>query len=273
MDERHDLRAGDAADRGPAVTTGWSRRDDGETNDRDRSLHDLADATRRLIHHLHVTEAPLEVLDGIGAAVAGMARLLEAHPQGRVYEGFAEAVTADAPSAFFEFSPVIGRSNPLAPPAVLWVEHGVVHGRALFAEAYEGPPGCVHGGFIAATFDEVLGMTQNSTGRPGMTGTLTVRYRAPTPLHTELRLIGEVDRVEGRKLFSSGRMYAGDRLTAEADGVFVAVDPSQLASLADRRASSRRPAPRSQRWASDGRPAPQAERWASDGRPTPQAER
>ena len=36
--------------------------------------------------------------------------------------------------------------------------------------AYEGPPGCVHGGFIAAAFDEVLGSTQSLSGSPGMTG-------------------------------------------------------------------------------------------------------
>jgi acyl-CoA thioesterase FadM len=65
-----------------------------------------------------------------------------------------------------------------------------------------------------------------------MTGTLTVRYRVPTPLHVELRMIGEVDRVEGRKVFATGRMYAGDRLTAEADAVFVTIDPSQFDDLA-----------------------------------------
>ena len=40
---------------------------------------------------------------------------------------------------------------------------------------------------VAAAFDEVLGFVQSLSGRPGMTGTLTVRYRKPTPLHTELR--------------------------------------------------------------------------------------
>ena len=30
-----------------------------------------------------------------------------------------------------------------------------------FGAAYEGPPGSVHGGIIAAAFDEVLGMTQS----------------------------------------------------------------------------------------------------------------
>ena len=63
---------------------------------------------------------------------------------------------------------------------------------------YEGPPGHVHGGFVAAAFDEVLGFVQSTTGQPGMTGTLTIRYRKPTPLDTDLRFEATVQRVEGR---------------------------------------------------------------------------
>ncbi len=64
--------------------------------------------------------------------------------------------------------------------------HGVI-GHANFGVAYEGPPGYVHGGIIAAAFDEVLGMAQSLTGNPGMTGTLSIRYRRPDPcLLTEL---------------------------------------------------------------------------------------
>ena len=81
-----------------------------------------------------------------------------------------------------------------------------------FGAAYEGPPTCVHGGFVAAAFDEVLGLAQSLGGNPGMTGTLTVRYRKPTPLHTDLRFEATLDGQEGRKLFTSGRVYAGDTL-------------------------------------------------------------
>ena len=62
----------------------------------------------------------------------------------------------------------------------------MIKGTVTFGSAYEGPPGHVHGGYVAAAFDELLGMTQSLGGMPGMTGTLTVRYRRPTPLRTEL---------------------------------------------------------------------------------------
>ncbi len=99
-------------------------------------------------------------------------------------------------------------------------------GSAVFGSAYEGPPGAVHGGYVAAAFDEVLGYVQSMSGSPGMTGTLTVKYRKPTPIHTELFFEAELLRVEGRKIFTHGELFAGDLLTAEADGLFISVDRS-----------------------------------------------
>jgi len=104
-----------------------------------------------------------------------------------------------------------------------------------FGSAYEGAPGCVHGGWVAAAFDEALGFAQSLSAHPGMTGTLTVRYRKPTPLHSELRMECWVDRVEGRKVFATGTLHAGDVLTAESEGIFISIDPSRfLALLRDR---------------------------------------
>jgi acyl-coenzyme A thioesterase PaaI-like protein len=89
----------------------------------------------------------------------------------------------------------------------------------------------VHGGFVAAAFDEMLGFAQSLTGNPGMTGTLTVRYRAPTPLKAELGLEAWVERVEGRKIFARGTIRAGALLTAEAEGLFVSIDASRFAEI------------------------------------------
>ena len=56
----------------------------------------------------------------------------------------------------------IGRSGPLSGIATV-----------TFGSAYEGPPGCVHGGYVAAAFDEMLGFVQSLGGNPGMTARLT----------------------------------------------------------------------------------------------------
>jgi acyl-CoA thioesterase FadM len=70
-----------------------------------------------------------------------------------------------------------------------------------------------------------------------MTGTLIVRYRRPTPLHTELRFEAEYLRHEGRKLFTESRVFAGDVLCAEAEGIFVSIDRQRFQDLEDQRAA------------------------------------
>lgn len=71
-----------------------------------------------------------------------------------------------------------------------------------------------------------------------MTGTLSIRYRRPTPLHTDLRFEASLDRKEGRKLFTTGRLYAGDDLCAEAEGLFITVDFSKIAGMMEARKGS-----------------------------------
>ena len=75
-------------------------------------------------------------------------------------------------------------------------------------------------------------MAQSLTGNPGMTGTLTIRYRRPTPLLTELVFQAYVDRVEGRKIFTHGTLSANGVLTAEAEGLFIAVGQERFAAMA-----------------------------------------
>lgn len=203
----------------------------------------LAQHLRRIIERLTSVVAPAEELARAADAAEAFADRLAALPRaGWSFEGFAEAANAPSPAAFFDRSPVIGLANPLAAPITLEVVEDsdgerTVRGTATFGAAYEGPPGNLHGGFVAASFDEVLGFAQTLSGRPGMTGTLTVRYRSPTPLYTELVFRAGVDRVEGRKIFTWGTCHAGDRLTAEAEGIFVSVDFSRFKELLDERPS------------------------------------
>ncbi len=130
------------------------------------------------------------------------------------------------PTDHLRHSPLSGSANPLAPPVDLWTAKGqarggqpVTQGRVRFGAAYEGPPGHVHGGMVAAVFDELLGRAQRSAG---FTGRLTVTYRRPTPLHQDLDLIGWFDRVDGRKSWIKGECRLDGVLLAEAEGLFIA---------------------------------------------------
>jgi acyl-coenzyme A thioesterase PaaI-like protein len=195
-------------------------------------LHRTGDALRRIVHRLHGSPAPAEELAEVATELERLAERLEVFPRGSIYEGFGESPLAGRdPHAFFDHSPMLGRANPLAPPIELWEEGGLMRGRVAFGSAYEGPPGCAHGGYVAAAFDEVLGSTQSLAGRPGMTGRLTVHYRSPTPLHTELRFESRVTQVSGRKTLTHGTLHAGDRLCAEAEGLFIAIDLGKMAEL------------------------------------------
>ena len=209
-------------------------RDAGVTPQR-LEMRRLADAMRLVIDRLVATRAPQERLAEAATALEAIAAQLEGYPQGHTFEGFSESANAGDPHAFFDHSPIIGRANPLAPPLDLATLEDKVVGRARFGSAYEGPPGAVHGGYVAAAFDELLGMAQSLGGKPGMTGTLTIRYRRPHPLHTEIEFEAELVRVEGRKIFTTGRSYAGGNLLAEAEGIFISVDFSKIAELMARR--------------------------------------
>ncbi|CAN5232097.1 PaaI family thioesterase [soil metagenome] len=151
------------------------------------ALKELADTTRSLIDHLVATDAPQQVVEAATVEVAAAAEHFAGYHQGTLY-GFSEAATAGKrEDPLFDHSPLIGMANPLAPPMTIDEVDGLIVASARFGQAYEGPPGCVHGGYVAAAFDELLGATQSLSGAPGMTGTLTVRYEKPTPLHTDLR--------------------------------------------------------------------------------------
>lgn len=203
-------------------------------------IRDVADAVRTLIHRMVATAAPAEAFADIADELRAVAAHLEAYPRQHLFMGPRETALADADTVSgdyegaFDLSPLMGRANPLAPPLRLQIEDDRVVGTATFDSAYEGPPGCVHGGLVAAAFDEVLGLAQMHAGQPGMTARLIVNYRSPTPLHEELRLEGRVARVEGRKTFCTGEIHAGDRLCAEAEGLFVALEPGRFAELLER---------------------------------------
>ena len=114
------------------------------------------------------------------------------------------------PQEFFPTSPVIGFANPVAPPVVVEAVDGELRGTAFFDYQYEGPPTCVHGGVIAMVFDEMLGAANIMAGSPAMTGTLTIKYRKPTPLRTPLRLEARFLEREGRKVRTYGAIFHGD---------------------------------------------------------------
>jgi acyl-coenzyme A thioesterase PaaI-like protein len=199
----------------------------------------LASAMRLVIERLVPSNAPVDELRRAADALERYAEQLRSHPRLRDARLFGESANAGDVGAFFDQSPMIGLANPLAPPLTIGrKDDRHAHATGVFGSAYEGPPGSVHGGFVAAAFDEVLGYVQSLSGAPGMTGTLQVVYRSPTPLHTPLLFEATLERVEGRKIFTSARLEANGQLCAEATGIFISFREGQREKLAAARAAA-----------------------------------
>ncbi|MBL4865461.1 MAG: hypothetical protein JKY67_03695 [Pseudomonadales bacterium] len=131
-----------------------------------------------------------------------------------------EATTVDALN-IVDFSLFIGASTPFTLPMDVWLEGEKVCASANLGIQYEGPPGRVHGGIVCALLDTLLTRAQSITKQMGFTGTLTIKFLAPTPIEADIRMEAEVARVEGRKLFITGKILYDGAVTAEAEGVWI----------------------------------------------------
>lgn len=116
---------------------------------------------------------------------------------------------------------VIGMRNAVAIPLDLHTDDdGRVWTDFHAGAAYEGPPGLVHGGVSALLLDQALGGAAAAGGSPGMTGTLSVRYRRGTPLG-DLHIEAKLDRTEGIKTYVKGHIADAEGVTVEAEGLFI----------------------------------------------------
>lgn len=125
-------------------------------------------------------------------------------------------------AALDQRSPVSGLMNPLAAPLVIETVGDKTYAHAVFGAAYEGPPGILHGGMVSAAFDELLGAAQMASGIAGMTAMLSVKMRRPTPLHTRIEYEAGLDRVDGRKIYASGKSMLDGHVLGEAEALFIA---------------------------------------------------
>lgn len=108
-------------------------------------------------------------------------------------------------------------------------DDGRIEGWARFARFHLGRNGAVHGGCLGLLFDTVLGLTSSVlTGGPRQrTAYLHINYRQIVPIEKKLQIAAGVDRVEGRKIFVSGRLSDGDTVLTDAEALFVLLKPGQ----------------------------------------------
>lgn len=98
-------------------------------------------------------------------------------------------------------------------------------------ERYQGFPGVVHGGIVAAMLDEVCARAHMGIDPPRFmyTARLEVRYRKNVPVEQPLRIVGTALKSKTRSATSSGVIYGPDgEVLAEADALLVDVPQEYL---------------------------------------------
>jgi uncharacterized protein (TIGR00369 family) len=112
---------------------------------------------------------------------------------------------------------------------------GEVTAEIVVPEQFQGYPGIVHGGVVAAMLDETAGRAHMRGDPPRwmVTAQLNVRYRKPVPVGQPLRIVGHAGELKGRVGKAHGEIYGPDgTLLAEAEMVVVDM-PDHLLAGAD----------------------------------------
>jgi hypothetical protein len=125
----------------------------------------------------------------------------------------------------------VGAYNPCFPEYTFdHLEDETASGRVTFPVVFEGPPGLVNGGFLAVFFDCIIQHQSCAAKRTGKTRSLTVTFRRPTPILTELHFDITREESEGR-VTSTARLLLGDEVLCIGEFKTVASSPDKLTGL------------------------------------------
>jgi uncharacterized protein (TIGR00369 family) len=127
---------------------------------------------------------------------------------------------------------ICGRDNPAGLGMTFYDDgQGTVKSIVTPAEQFQGYPGVLHGGVVAAILDEVVGRSTMSGDhhRFMMTVNMTVQYRHPVPMGEELTAIGKVVKLKGRIGKAEGQIILPDGTIACEAQLVLANMPEQIA--------------------------------------------
>jgi hypothetical protein len=100
-------------------------------------------------------------------------------------------------------------------------------GTVNFPVVFEGPPGLVHGGFIAVFFDCVIQHQNCASELSGKTRSLRVTFRRPTPILSDLRF--DIVRTQAdRDITSTARLILDDDVLCSGEVTTLALPPDKL---------------------------------------------
>jgi acyl-coenzyme A thioesterase PaaI-like protein len=176
------------------------------------------EAVRTLQDHARAADAPDAVITEAADLIEKVSALLAPH----------EADEWHSPSGRRMDLP--NRGNIMSVPVDLYVtEDGRIAGTARFRRYHLGRNGAVHGGVLGLLFDSLLGFTAAKLTKSmyQRTAHLGIDYRKIVPIGKELQVDAGIDRIDGRKIFVSGRVLDDGVVLTEGDALFVRLKPGQ----------------------------------------------
>ena len=185
----------------------------------------LASATRALNEKLVSTDIDPELAAALAEKIEDLtAELSQAQQVTSLVDMAKRGQHGTIDDVMGELVSVGGRSHPCS-PELRWQEtSNRITGTVKFSQAFEGPPGHVHGGWVAGVLDHLMGMTHVRTGHPGMTGGLSVIYLKPTPLNLVIEVSAQATELDDKRTEVKAEMRFGETTTATAEAIFVRVD-------------------------------------------------
>ncbi|HEY6129789.1 MAG TPA: PaaI family thioesterase [Candidatus Acidoferrum sp.] len=99
-----------------------------------------------------------------------------------------------------------------------------VTSKFILGKRYAGGAGFAHGGVIAILLDEAMGKISKLAEERAVTAELTIEYRKPVPVDTEIVVAGWQESERGRNRFRIGEIHDTEgNLLARGRGRFVVV--------------------------------------------------
>jgi hypothetical protein len=185
-----------------------------------------AGALRRLTGLLLSLEHEHPTVDAMLAQFAEweheLAAAIPPDPRPRIGEG------GEDRRVYLDHASDVGAYNPSFPEYTFdHLDDEAASGRVTFPLNYEGPPGLVNGGFLAVFFDCITQHQSCAAEKTGKTRSLTVTFRRPTPILTELRF--DIARTEDDgRVTSTARLLLADDVLCIGEFKTVANSPDKL---------------------------------------------
>ena len=189
-----------------------------------------AGAIRRLGSLLLSLEHAHPTVDAIVAQISDWEHELSAAapPDSAPRISFDESDEDGSRRVYLDHATDIGAFNPCFPEYRFdHLDAETAFGQATFPLVYEGPPGLVHGGFLAVFFDCVIQHQNCLVGLSGKTRSLNVAFRRPTPVLTDLRFDITRSEVE-RGITSTARLLLDDEVLCIGEVNTLAQTPDKL---------------------------------------------